>query len=431
MSSWSRSDQPSAPPLRTLHAWWRGILNPPTTARGVEGLLAVAVVCIRLGIVVEMAPSLPEGLANSPRPALYGVLWTVAATVSIVVALGAVRRRRAPGRPRAMIADVAATVMFLALGSLVVASDFRVNSWVGWQPGYALTVVLTISGLRSRPLWVGCVLAVVLAYLVYALPGLDEPGMTGTIIGTSLTYLVMGSIARFTVGYLRRAAADADDARAAAARSAASAEAAKARLAMHDAATVMQLLADPQLPAELRRALQRQAVDEVGRMRAYLRSEPDPASVGGNDPDAQDDTHGHSDQGDPVLLPQAVSRALRGFDDLGLEPSLWAAEGVSLPAPVARAVTSALMALLHNVRLHAESSMVIVHAEGEPDGAWSVTVRDDGRGYDPSTVTYGVGVREQVIGQLATHGVVVDITTSPGSGTRTELTGRCDPGPST
>lgn len=426
----SRPARPSAASLLHLRGWWRTISHPPTSVRGVEGLLVVAVVCIRLGIVVEMAPSLPEGLINAPRPVLYGALWVSAVCVSVGVAWGAIRRRWGAGRNAGMVADVAATVLFLGLGSLVVASEFRINSWVGWQPGYALTVLLTISGMRDRRLWVGCVVSVVLAYLLYALPGLDEPGMTGTIIGTLLTFVVMGSIARFTVGYLRRAAADADAARAQAAESAASAEAAKARLAMHNATTVMQLLADPELPGELRRELQRQAVDEVGRMRAYLRSDP----VAALDPviDPADDTAGDP-SGEPaarVPLTPAVSRALDGFGDLGLEPSLWAADGVLLPAPAAEAVTSALVALLHNVRVHAESSMVIVHAEAtgsDEAPAWTVTVRDDGCGYDPDTVSYGIGIREQVIDQLAEHGVTVEITTAVGAGTRTVLTGPSAP----
>lgn len=122
-----------------------------------------------------------------------------------------------------------------------------------------------------------------------------------------------------------------------------------------------------------------------------------------------------------------MRRALAGFGDLGLEPSLFAADSQTVSGPVGDAVSSAVMALLHNVRVHAESSMVIVHAEADGAGSWTVTVRDDGRGFDPQSVNYGVGIREQVIDQLAAHGVAVDLTSSVGGGTRAVLTGT-DPG---
>lgn len=414
-----REGKPTRRPVwvRRVRGWWHDLSTPATSARGVEGLLAVAVVLIRVGIVVEMSPSLPEGLASSPRPGLYGLMWTLAAGVSFVVAIAAAQGRGNKWRPHWMLGDVTATVLFLALGSLVVSSDFRVNSWVGWQPGYALTVLLTIGGLRSRRLWIGSLAAVGMGYLVYALPGLTEPGITGSILGTLLTYAVMGSIPRFAVSFLRRTAADADAARHQAGVSAAAAEAARARLVMHNATTVMQLLADPHLPPVLRHELQRQAVDEVRRMRDYLRNDPS---------FLHDSTPSPSGQ---VPLSTAVTHALDGFGDLGLEPSLWLADRVVLPPHAAAAVTSALVALLHNIRVHADSTSVIIHAEGRRDGAWRVTVRDDGRGYDPGSVSYGVGIREQVIDQLRQYEIQVAITSSVGAGTRTVLTGDHPPPP--
>jgi signal transduction histidine kinase len=76
---------------------------------------------------------------------------------------------------------------------------------------------------------------------------------------------------------------------------------------------------------------------------------------------------------------------------------------------------------------------VVVHGDVEPsDGPgrrWSLTVNDDGCGFDVGQTPLGVGLRTQVVDELALHDVAVTIDSEPRRGTRVELAGSVGPRP--
>lgn len=387
-------------------------LSAPTSVAGVEQVLALAYGAARVATVLQMVPSLPRGVTVSQEPPVYAALWMAAAATAAGLVTTGLVRRRGPSQTGVAL-DVALTVVFLVSGTFTVPVQERVGSWVGWAPGYALAVVLSLGGLRLAA-WCVSVGAVTGAYLLFVADAATAANRS-TIVGDTLSLLVLGAVARIVVRYIRRVAADADEARARVAELARLQEEYRARLTMHDATTIMQLLTDPTLPAETRAQLCEQAAVEVRRMRAYLRGGPGTrkeASAGAR----------------RVMLRDALESGMSGFADLGLEPALELADGVTLDADAGEALRRAVAAVLHNVRRHARATMVVVHADAEPDRArWIVTIRDDGVGFDVAGTALGTGLRQQVVAELQRHALTARIASTPGLGTQITVEGKLDP----
>jgi signal transduction histidine kinase len=95
---------------------------------------------------------------------------------------------------------------------------------------------------------------------------------------------------------------------------------------------------------------------------------------------------------------------------------------VPLPTAVAREVAAAVAAALHNVDRHAgptARAWVLVDDEGD---AVTVSVRDDGAGFDPAAVPSGrLGVAQSIEGRVRDAGGTATVVSSPGRGTEVEL----------
>ena len=84
---------------------------------------------------------------------------------------------------------------------------------------------------------------------------------------------------------------------------------------------------------------------------------------------------------------------------------------------LARAVGEAVA----NALEHAAAEHIVVFAETDDAGQLFVTVRDDGAGFDPSTVTEGHGVAESITARMASIGGRAEVRSSPGIGTEVRL----------
>jgi hypothetical protein len=386
-----------------------------STAALVEQAAAIGVAALRLSLVVQMLPAVVSGAHLSARPDLYVVLWSVAVSAVVLGAVAAIVRRRPVGTPVVYV-DVALAVVLLVLSAGVVPVEHRIGSWVGWTAGYALTVACTSGTVRSTRAWLLCLGLIVAGYLVYVGPLAAGPELP-TVVANALGYVVLAGTVRLIVWYLRRISGIADVAQAEVGRLARLEEEHRAQLAMHDATTVMQLLADPTLPAGLRAQLQSQAVTEVRRMRSYLSHDPTDASPGGVPASG---------------LRAVVDEACEGFSDLGVRVSTDLLDDTTVDRACAAALVAALRTVLHNVRRHADATCVVVHGDvapppgGAPDDGgrrWTISVGDDGRGFDVDRTPFGVGLGSQVVDQLALHDVETSIRSVPGQGTRVELSG--------
>lgn len=405
---------PPSAPTSMQRPWWHALTDLvhgriATTASGVERAFSLLVVGIRLGTLLTMAPSLAPGVAVSPRPGLYLASWIVAAAAAIAISVLALVRQGPLGRGL-FVADVLLAVVLLLLGGLCVPTDQRIGTWIGFQPGNALGALLSGALVRGLGLWLAGLAVVVVADVAFRWPQVSSVNAS-TVIGNVLTYVVLVSVSRVVTAYMRRVAADGDAARAEAAALARRDEERRAQIALHNGAALMRLLADPDLDDDVRRAVRHEAEREAHRMRSYLL---------GRSPDLD------GDDGEDRHLVSLVRATTARFSDLPLHAAVDLADGVRVDGAVAAALDHALAALLLNVRDHAGASRVVVHADAEatPDGPrWTVTVHDDGRGFDADRATWGVGLREVVHAQLTELGVDVAITSRPGHGSTAVLIG--------
>lgn len=361
-----------------------------------------------------MIPAINTGVATSPRPAGYLACWFAAALASVAVSVATLVRRRPPGAAASAM-DFALACALLVLGPLVLASAERFGTWVAYQPGYALSIIITASGVRSVALWAGGLFGVAACYVVY-LGGELWGDMTPSAIGNVLTYVVYALIARMLFGYMRRIARDADASQARAAELARREEERRAQVMMHNGVAVMRLLTEPETGVP-RSGLIDLAELELKRMRSYLR---------GRAPDGDESaTIGPDGSGPSVALAAMIERVCDRFADLSIDTLLDLGAGLRLPAAQAEALERALESLLLNVRAHARAAEVVVHLDQTEDRSWTLTVRDDGVGFDPVAVRVGVGLREVVVGELRRCGLDVEIESAVGDGTTVTIS----PGP--
>lgn len=389
-----------------VRAWLHSLAQLPTTSSGVERAIAYLVAGLRIGTVAQMVPAVHEGMAVSPRPVGYLLCWAVAVGCSVVVSVTAAVRGRPPGTGAAL-ADMLLAAALLAAGVWVVLPEHRIGTWVSFQTGYALSVVLTAAVTRSRvPVLVG--LPAVLTAYVAQLVGVSEGALLTTAAGNILTFLVYTALLRLIPGFLRRIGREADAARAQAAELARREEQRRAQVVMHNGAAVLRLLTEPDLPAEVRSALVDQGLAELHQMRAYLH------------PPSSDDADGAA--AGTVQLVDLLERACARFTDLRIERNTGLGADVVVAEDDAQAVARAVDSALLNVREHADADLVVLHLE-RTGGTWTLTIHDDGAGFDPDVVTFGVGLREVVTGELGRRGFAVVVDSAPGEGTTVSVSG--------
>ncbi|MFC9702328.1 sensor histidine kinase [Streptomyces sp. NPDC056943] len=391
--------------MRIRSGLWR-VAELPTTRAGVERAFSYFTAGVRLGTVAQMVPAVQLGAARAPHEAGYLACWGAAALAAVAVSVVTLVRRRPPGTAVSVL-DFGLACALLVLGPLVLAPWDRFGTWTAFQPGYALSVIITAGGVRGLAVWAASLLAVSLSYVVY-LGGDVGSEMTSTAVGNVLTYVVYALVARMFFGYTRRIARDADASRARAAELARREEERRAQVMMHNGVAVMRLLTE-QGDDVSRARLVGQAEVELRRMRSYLR--------GG-------DAYASEGEGPSAGLVPVVRRVCDRFADLNVVASLDLGTGLRIPAAQAEALERALGSLLLNVRVHARAHEVVVHLDGTAEGGWTLTVHDDGVGFDPASVPAGVGLREVVVGELRRRGLAVGIVSAAGEGTTVTVRSR-------
>lgn len=119
-------------------------------------------------------------------------------------------------------------------------------------------------------------------------------------------------------------------------------------------------------------------------------------------------------------LREAAARAARPHDlDVAVsvvDPDL------ELGEAALAAVTGAVAEAVANVGKHAGATRAVVFAEREDGGEVFVSVRDDGRGFDPASVGADRrGLADSVVARLAAVGGRAEVASAPGRGTEVRL----------
>ncbi|MFC4033880.1 ATP-binding protein [Streptomyces polygonati] len=414
---------------RTLAGWRSGDGSLPATPAGVETCALTVVLGVRLINVCQLLLSLPTALRHTTSRGLFLAVLACYVVESGILATVVVRageyRDERWGR-----ADSLTAVCVLLLQPAFIRAGDVTGSWTAW--GFACTLGSACGAgiVFRRPRHTALAVAsITAAYLIGNLPLATGP-TRATVIANAFSYAGFALLSRLLVGFLRRLGAQAEEARRLASEAAAEAARLKQvdrqRTLLHDNISVLRLLARTDLPAELDETLRDQAVSLANKVRAFLNEARVPAPSRPPAPGAgavaapQTD---RADRADPALT-CAVREAAEGFRDLPMVLSLDLADGILLPEETAAVVRSALETLLHNVRLHASARNVVVHADADEAGReWEVSVRDDGRGFDPVTTPLGFGLRVQVIEALARHHIHVELDAHPRDGTTVVLRG--------
>ncbi|HEY0803463.1 MAG TPA: ATP-binding protein [Pseudonocardiaceae bacterium] len=94
-----------------------------------------------------------------------------------------------------------------------------------------------------------------------------------------------------------------------------------------------------------------------------------------------------------------------------------------LPHAVVDALTGASREALNNIAAHAgtDKAWLTARAGGDNGTAVTVTVVDQGKGFDPATTLPGRGLSDSITGRMADVGGVAAVDSMPGQGTRVEL----------
>jgi len=381
-----------------------GLPLTPSAVVGAERIMLIFACAVRVGTLIEMMPAAVTAWTSPSYGVGTAVTWAVATAMVIAFVVLAATRRRLPTGPMILV-DTGTAAALLVAGAWTVPADIRIGTWIGFEPGYAISVVFSAAACPNTRAWLAGMGMVLIGKVVYVWSVISLSEAT-TLLGDFLTVVVMGGVAMLMAAYIRGLAAEADVARELAARD----EQRRARTVFHNSVAVLGLLAQPDLDPGTLTAARTQARAEVYRGRMYL-SGAAPAHAAGMT---------------STLLTEVIRGAASGFPDLAPQLMLDLAQDAQVPDDHAAALGTALISLLLNVRLHAKASTTVIHADAE-EGGWTVTVHDDGVGFDQAATDLGVGLRDVVAGALAAHGIQTEIDSAPGFGTTVTLAGRMAP----
>ena len=384
-------------------------LRGATEGERIERAIVIVIVALRIGLIAQV---LIAGVSQLLSPAIPKVALVVTgAAVVFSTAFVVTALHRGDVRSRAWgVADLVGGSLALIVLSLIIPREFHVGTWIHWAPGYLDQVAAAVPAWllsTRRSLAVGAGLGVL--YLACTFPGTDRPG---AVLVNALNYPMFALAAALFVAYTRRLAVEADEnrrvaeeSRLEALRAESALELARYSFHVHNATGLLEAFARPDVDSSLIPSLKRQALEEANRLRyEVLRPRTEPIADG------------------PVLLEALIWETSEGFGHLPLEFSLTLGRRAPLAPEHARALKQALIALLYNVQLHARAAVVTLHADQCGD-RWEVAVTDDGVGFDALPENFGFGLSQQVVASLERHGLTVSITSYPGEGTCTTISG--------
>lgn len=356
---------------------------------------------MRAILLAQVGLGFIAGVRLASNVVVYGILTMAVLAVSVALIVQCLTSGSAT-KGWWQWPDVALAWLAYPISALALPESELTGTWVAWAPALAVNVA-ALSGT-----WMRASLSIVNGFALAAW-GFAWIGLTSedrlAPIGDALTIPGYALVATVLVLYLRALARDADQSRDEAVAATRALELQRYQLTVHDASTVLRLLSDTETPAAVLPGLRKQGHREANRLRRYLR---------GRAP--------HSVDGAKHTLGDMLSTAMTGFDDLPLEPAIELGAQVVLKEQVWTATARAVATVLHNVRLHAYASQVVVHAD--TDGrTWEVVVSDDGIGFDQTTQPIGFGLGTQVQRTLEELNIAVTIASAPDRGTSVTIVG--------
>jgi signal transduction histidine kinase len=119
----------------------------------------------------------------------------------------------------------------------------------------------------------------------------------------------------------------------------------------------------------------------------------------------------------PLLADQGLAAALEAQSRRAAVPTTIESDGIRRYArEIESAVYFCALEALQNVAKYAGATSAVVRL-GERGGTLEFEIVDDGRGFDPSTTTYGTGM-QGMVDRLDAIGGTLEVSSEPGQGTR-------------
>ncbi len=158
----------------------------------------------------------------------------------------------------------------LATSALWVPTEHLHSSWVGWPEFLTLNVCAVAAGSVARLRHVVLIGIGWGGLWTVAIPPFATNQTWQGLAGTALNFVMFAALLQVVATFMGRIAVVADEARRQAVVAAAESERHRARVLVHDSASMLTLLADLDTPEVIARHARNQACETVRRMRHYL-----------------------------------------------------------------------------------------------------------------------------------------------------------------
>jgi len=371
--------------------------RPSATSAGVEVALVWAFLGIRGFDLGQVAVALSVGgIAKSADPALSVGLLVAVAAESLLLGGWLVRRRSVLPFKWPVAVDIGLSLAVMALTPLYISSGGALVSVTMWAYSLNLSTLMLLAAALVR---VTQVLAVsgaqAITYLaVVGLPLINDATGRATAVANALALPGLALVAFLVVGFVRDLASTADAAR----KRVAELEQERSRALIHDLLVYLRLDRFAQADDKTRAAMIAAALAKHEQMRSYVDGTRSPPS-----------------------LQARIEAVLRLHPAIPVSSRVEVSPDIHVGAEILEQLEHSLDTALANAEQHAPGANVLVSARSAA-GELSVTVRDDGPGFDMASTRAGFGISEILGRQLAGVGGTGVVESVPGSGTVVRIT---------
>jgi signal transduction histidine kinase len=373
-----------------------GAGGPAAARPGVELAVVWAFLGLRVFVLGQAAVAVAAGsLSRSDNPPLDAALLGAVAVESVLLGRWLARRRSMLPFRWPIAADFGLSVLVLALAPAYISPAARVDTWTIWAYPVALSTTLLVGsalGSLAQALAVSCALSVAYGTAV-AVPLFGDPALRMTTVVNATTFQGFAIVAFLVSRFMRDLASSADAAR----KRVAELEQDRSRALIHDLLVYLRLDRFAQSDAETRAVMIAQAQAKHEQMRSYV-----------------DGTGGAPG------LQARIDSVLRLHPAVAVCSQVEVGPDVQMPAETLDQLERALDTALSNAEQHAPGANVVLSVRSGT-GHLSVTVRDDGPGFDTASTRAGYGISEILGRQLAVVGGTGVVESCLGTGTMVRI----------
>jgi signal transduction histidine kinase len=368
----------------------------PETRPRVEFTLMWGFLGLRTFDLAQAGIALATGSLNkSINPSLDAGLLVVVAVESLLIGLWLFRRRSLRPYSWPAAADFALALVVLASAPAYTSPEARLGVWTMWA--YPITLssaVLAGATIISLGRVAAVSGAIALTYLaVVAFPLASDTSGRATALANAFAYPGFALLIFFLSRFVRNLANAADSAR----KRVTELEKDRSRALVHDLLVYLRIDRFLEADDQTQAAMAAQAQTKYERMRRYVDG-------------------GHS-EGD---LKACLDDVLQLHPRLPIK-TFQVERGVELAEDVREQLERALDTALSNVEQHAASADVIMSIRSDTHYV-TVTVSDNGPGFDETATPHGFGISEILGRHLEDIGGWGTVRSSPGTGTDVHIT---------